>query len=235
MPLSVGLPKKDSHSGRTVGTIQAVDPPFRTPEDIQRIRVNHPHVRRNQGRGSGSDRSIRRVDSQNSSGELSRTASGIGSGGLSDSRSDAPLDSQLSGRSTAIETDTVSGTILAVPQVELGTVVYDYQLDADEGTDRRPLVLFDLENTGQKPLRWNPGRTRFLGTDDYTYQSATLSLDPDQFGPGCHTRSVTIEPGRRARVVTLVEDLPDGVEIEGIVHRLRGSDTGDGRIEITLA
>jgi len=188
-------------------------------------------VRRNQGRGSGSERSIRRVNSQDSGGELSRDAPGS----ITADRSDSGLAEQRSGRSAAIETDAVSGTVLAVPKVELGTVVYDYQLDAVDETDRRPLVLFDLENTGEEPLRWTPGRTRFLGTDDYTYQPSKLSLDPDQFGPGCHTRSVTIEPGRRARVVTLVEELPDGVEIQGLVHRLQGSDTGDGRIEITLA
>jgi hypothetical protein len=180
-------------------------------------------VRRNQGRGSGSERSIRRVDFHDSGGEPSReTTDPVG-------RSNAELAGQLAGRSAAIEHDSVSGTVLAVPSVELESVAYDHQLDAADTAQKRPLVLLDLENTGEEPLRWNPSRTRFLGTDDYTYQPSSLSLDPDRFGPGCHTRSVTIEPGRRARVVTLIEELPAGVEIEAVVHRFRR-----GRIEVTL-
>ena len=186
--------------------------------------MNDQHVRRNQGRGSGPERSVRRVDFHDSGGEPSREATGpVG-------RSNAELAGQLAGRSAAIRTDGISGTILAVPNVELGAVAYDHQLDAAEEAQQRPLILLDLENTGDEPLRWNPNRTRFLGTDDYTYQPSSLSLDPDRFGPGCHTRSVTIEPGRRARVVTLIEELPAGVEIETVVHRLRR-----GRIEVTLA
>jgi len=130
-------------------------------------------------------------------------------------------------RPSTAETRALTATLVGVPRIDLAEFVYDHQLGRDEEGQTRPVALFDLENTGDRPLRWRDARTSFVGDDDYTYQPAHVSLDPTALGPGCHTRQVEIEPGRRARVVTLVEELPAGVEIAEVVHTLayrRGED-----------
>lgn len=131
------------------------------------------------------------------------------------------------GDGVTVETETLSATLAGVPRVELAEFVYDHQLDRSHEGETHRLALFDIENTSDRPLRWQAGQTRFIGNDDYTYQPARLSLDPAKLGPGCHTRQVEISPGRRARVVTLVEQLPDGVDIVEVVHRLTSPRHGD--------
>lgn len=126
-----------------------------------------------------------------------------------------PLD-----RPIACDRDPVRATLVGLPRVELGECVYPHEIDADEADATRTIALFDVENTGREILRWQTGQTTFVGTDDYTYTTSRRSLDPAQFGPGCHTRYVDIQPGKRARVVTLVEELPAGVEVAEVVHRL---------------
>lgn len=142
---------------------------------------------------------------------------------------------QFAGRSAAIDTAAVTVTVLAVPQVDAREVVYDHQHDEIEPSATRPLVLFDVENTSEESLRWRPARTQFVGDDDYTYGTSTLSLDPSAFGPGCHTHSVTIEPGRRARIVTLTEELPAGASIEEVIYRTHaGGSVGSERLSFEL-
>jgi hypothetical protein len=122
------------------------------------------------------------------------------------------------GRPSTVETRGLTATLVGVPRIDLAEFVYDHQLDPAEEGRTRPVALFDLENTSERPLRWRDARTAFVGDDDYPYQPAHLSLDPAALGPGCHTRQVEIEPGRRARLVTLVEELPAGVEVSEVVH-----------------
>jgi|GEM_PF-1900803 len=127
----------------------------------------------------------------------------------------------LGGQSVTVETDSITATLVGVPEIDLHEFVYDHQLTVDHDPDeRRTVVMFDLENTGKYPVKWRTSRTRFIGTDGYTYQPSQLSLDPSRLGPGCHTRQVEIEPNRRARVVTLVEQLPSGVELAEVVHKI---------------
>jgi hypothetical protein len=127
----------------------------------------------------------------------------------------------VTGKPVSAEGDSIAATLVGIPRIDLGEFVYEHQLDSDTDTaNPRPVALFDIENTSTRPLRWNSSRTTFIGDDEYTYQPAHLSLDPSSLGPGCHTRQVQIEPGRRARMVTLVEQLPGGVEIAEVVHTL---------------
>lgn len=122
------------------------------------------------------------------------------------------------GRPVTVETDSLAVTLVDMPRITVGEFVYDHQVEPSREADTRPVALFDVENTSARPLRWKSARTQFIGDDGYTYQPAHLSLDPSRLGPGCHTRQVEIEPGRRARVVTLVEQLPAGVDIVEVVH-----------------
>ena len=127
----------------------------------------------------------------------------------------------LSGRSVTDEASSISATLMGVPRVNVHDFVYDHQLGVEHDPDEtRSIAMFDLENTGQYPVKWRSSRTRFIGTNGYTYQPSQLSLDPSRLGPGCHTRQVEIEPDRRARVVTLVEQLPAGVEVVEVVHKV---------------
>lgn len=116
------------------------------------------------------------------------------------------------------ETESLTATLVGIPELELGEFVYPHQLSDPETEETRPVALFDLENRSDRPLRWRSARTKFVGDDRYTYRAAHVSLEPDSLGPGCHTRQVEIEPGYRARMVTMVERLPRDVEIVEVVQ-----------------
>ena len=125
---------------------------------------------------------------------------------------------QTATRPTTVDTQALSATLVGVPRVDLEEFVYPHQLDPDREEEPRPVALFDIENCSDQRLRWRSARTKFIGTDEYTYQPARLSLEPDQLGPGCHTRQVELEPGSKARMVTLVEQLPGNVEVAKVVQ-----------------
>lgn len=125
------------------------------------------------------------------------------------------------GHPVTVSTESMTVRLLGVPRVDIGEFVYAHQLDSLQGDDdTRQSALFDIENTSDKPLRWEPRHSSFIGTDSYTYRQAHLSLNPARLGPGCHTRSVTIEPGCRARAMTMVERLPSSVEVATVVHSI---------------
>jgi len=142
------------------------------------------------------------------------------------------IDSEF-GQPMTVSTDSLSATLLGVPQVAVDEFVYRHQQGQTDG-DTRQSALFDIENTSDRPLRWDHNKTSFIGTDGYTYRAAHLSLDPARLGPGCHTRSVDIEPGCRARVMTLVERLPEGVEVARIVHSVPSRHHPDRRLTFDL-
>lgn len=129
------------------------------------------------------------------------------------------IDSEF-GESVTVSTDAVSATLLGVPRIAVDEFVYRHQLGPQTDGDTRQSALFDIENTGTRPIRWDHKKISFIGTDGYTYRGAHLSLDPARLGPGCHTRSVEIQPGCRARVMTLVERLPEGVEVARVVQSI---------------
>jgi len=133
----------------------------------------------------------------------------------------AGASSALPGRQVSVETDAIAATLVDVPLVDLQEVAYEHQIDSDRleaGDTTQPVALFDLHNVGSFPVTWTSSRTQFVGSDGYTYKPAQLSIDPSELGPGIHTRRVEIRPGRRARVATLVEQLPAGVEIAEVVQ-----------------
>lgn len=119
---------------------------------------------------------------------------------------------------TSVRTDSISATLVGVPEIELKQFVYTHELPDAETEETRPAALFDLENRTDRPVRWRSARTKFVGDDGYTYGPAHVSLEPARLGPGCHTRQVEIEPLSKARMVTLVERLPEGVEVDRVVQ-----------------
>jgi hypothetical protein len=131
-----------------------------------------------------------------------------------------------------VESDSVRATLVGIPTIDVEEFVYSHQMD-DGG--EHAVALFDVENTTDSPLKWQTSRTQFVGDDEYTYQPARLTLDPSQLGPGCHTRQVELPPGRRARVVTLVEVLPPGVEIAEVVHSLPAQSGLGGRERLVFS
>lgn len=130
----------------------------------------------------------------------------------------ADVVAQTATRPTTADTRSLSATLVGVPRVDLEEFVYSHQLDPNSQEGPRPVALFDIENRSDQRLRWRSARTKFVGSDEYTYQPAQLSLEPNQLGPGCHTRQVELEPGSKARMVTLVEQLPRGVEVAKVVQ-----------------
>lgn len=143
------------------------------------------------------------------------------------------LDAEF-GQPVTVSTDALSATLLGVPRIAVDAFVYRHQQGPQTDGDTRQSALFDIENTGDRPLRWDHKKTSFIGTDGYTYRGAHLSLDPARLGPGCHTRSVDIEPGCRARVMTLVERLPEGVEVARVVHSVPSRHHPDRRLTFDL-
>ena len=123
------------------------------------------------------------------------------------------------GPSVTVSTESVTATLLGTPRIDLQEYVFPHQLERHRATgETRVCALFDIENTSRRPIQWGPRQTTFVGTDAYTYRQAQLSLDPSRLGPGCHSRLVEIQPGCRARVMTLVEQLPSTVEVARVIH-----------------
>ncbi|TQQ83524.1 hypothetical protein EGH24_01665 [Halonotius terrestris] len=141
-----------------------------------------------------------------------------------------------SGPSLTIETDMLTATLVGVPKVSIADLVYAHQRDtvADAGAVRY-CAMFDVENVSDAPIHWLSRRTTFIGSDGYTYEQAHVSLDSSELAPGCHTNQVVIEPRCRARVITPVEQLPQGVDIAKVVHTVpSNSDAGNQRLIYTL-
>lgn len=145
-----------------------------------------------------------------------RPARSGGSADRPETLADAVADAAM--RPATAETASLTARLVGIPELELGEFVYPHQLPDSEAAETRPVALFDVENRTEQPIRWRSARTKFIGDDRYTYRPAHVSLEPGQLGPGCHTRQVEIEPGRRARMVTLVERLPRDVEIVEVVQ-----------------
>ncbi len=116
-----------------------------------------------------------------------------------------------------IETGAVRATLVGVPEVRIDDLVYGHHRRR-LGDPTRPCALFDVENTSSAPINWTTRRTKFIGTDGYTYNRAHISLDPAQLGAGCYPSQVEIEPGCRARVITPVEQLPGPVGVAKVVQ-----------------
>lgn len=158
------------------------------------------------------------TDSGDRSGRPTRRSDRTPAGGTHRTESSPSLADAVPGsRSVAVETRSASVTLVGVPTIDITDYVYDHQV-VDGG--QRSVALFDVENRSESPFRWQSSRTQFVGDDDYTYGPSRLTLDPDTLGPGCHTRQVQLPPGRRARVVTLVEELPPGVGVTEVIHTL---------------
>ena len=177
--------------------------------DLQTTDEDRPNDAGARQTGTGGDRHIDTGENRGVTGDGQRLGDSVG------------------GSPVTVESGAVRATLLGVTRVRLSEFVYAHQLGGDTRSETRPVAMFDVENTSDRPVCWQSGRTTFIGDDDYTYGESTLSLDPSRLGPGCHTRRVEIEPGRRARVVTLVERLPDTVEVAEIVHTLAARDCGD--------
>jgi hypothetical protein len=185
---------------------------------------------RGRSRDAEDNRPVRRTDDR----PASRDAETVSPGTLG---ADQPVAagegaSALPAQQVSVETDTIAATLVDVPLVDVREVAYDHQIDParrEAGDTTQPVALFDLHNVGHHPITWASSRTQFVGTDGYTYKPAQLAIDPGELGPGIHTRRVEIRPGRRARVATLVEQLPAGVEIAEVVQRVSvaaaGADT----------
>lgn len=139
-----------------------------------------------------------------------------------------------SGDSLTIETGMVTATLVGVPRVSIADLVYAHQQEA-AATEDRPCALFVVENTSNAPIHWATRRTKFIGTDGYTYRQAHLSLDPAKLGPGTHTRTVNIEAGSRARVITPVEPLPRGVDVATVIQTVPSNEyRGNQRLRYRL-
>ena len=139
------------------------------------------------------------------------------------------------GESLTIEAEGITVTLVGVPKVALDDLIYAHQQpSAADGETTRYCALFDIENTGDTPLHWLSRRTTFIGTDGYTYGRASVALDSAQLAPGCHTNHVQIEPRCRARVITPVEKLPDGVAVSAVVQTVAVNGGSNQRFRFTL-
>lgn len=199
------------------------------------------HSEEAQSRGSGSqDRPVRRGGNSEP-----RVAGGSGGSAVDPSafRAGRAPDREPGTADAApvtVETDTITATLVGLPTVDVREVAYEHRIDRDRletGETAQALALFDLHNTSGFPLRWTSSRTRFVGDDGYTYSPSPLSIDRSALGPGIHTGRVEIQPDRRARVATLVEQLPAGVEVVEVVQTLpvRAGDAGSERLVFAVA
>ncbi|MFC7043938.1 hypothetical protein [Halonotius sp. GCM10025705] len=141
-----------------------------------------------------------------------------------------------SGSSIIIETGLLTVTLVGVPKVSITDLVYAHHRDVvAESEETRFCAMFDIENTSNMPIQWRSQRTTFIGTDGYTYEKAHVALDSAALAPGCHTNHVIVQPGCRARIVTPVEQLPQGIEVAKVVHTVSPRTTEPNqRLNFTL-
>lgn len=139
------------------------------------------------------------------------------------------------GSALTIETDRLTATLVGVPKVSITDLVYSHHRDAvgDTGAVRH-CAMFDVENTSDERLHWLSRRTTFIGSDGYTYDQAHVALNSAELAPGCHTNHVVIEPRCSARVITPVEQLPQGVDVAKVIHTVALTDAPNQRLTYTL-
>ena len=134
-----------------------------------------------------------------------------------------------------IETEACTVTLIGVPTVTLGDLVATHQRSPTaDGSLTRHCALFDIENTGDRPLHWLSRRTTFVGSDGTTYDRAQIALNSAQLAPGCHTTHVQIEPRCRARAITPVEKLPDGVSVSAVISTIAADGRPHQRFRFTV-
>jgi len=142
-----------------------------------------------------------------------------------------------SGDSLTVETRELTVTLVGVPRIAVGDLLDDRHRNDEIAADAtRHCALFDIENTSEVPVHWLSRHTTFVGSDGTTYGTADLPVDSAQLPPGCYTNHVGIEAWNRARVMTPVETLPDGVSVEKVIHTLDdGRYAADQRLLFTLS
>jgi len=143
---------------------------------------------------------------------------------------------ERSGDSLTIEIPNLTVTLVGVPRIAVGDLVdARHRSEEMEAEATRHCALFDIENTGDVPLHWLSRHTTFVGSDGNGYGTADLPLDSSQLPPGCHTNHIGIESRCRARVMTPVETLPEGVTIEKVIHAITDARyAADQRLLFTL-
>ena len=139
------------------------------------------------------------------------------------------------GSALTIETDRLTATLVGVPTVSIAELIYSHHRDAVADTGAvRHCAMFDVENTGDRRLHRLSRHTTFIGSDGSTYDRAPIALNTAELAPGCHTNHVVIEPRCSARVITPVEQLPQGVDVATVVHTVALIDAPNQRLRYTL-
>jgi hypothetical protein len=158
------------------------------------------------------DISTNHVDSNPKGSEISKST-------IADEKTVSNRIKSRSGSSLTIETDMLNVTLVGVPKISVVDLVYAHHQDAvDKSDPTRFCAMFDIKNTSNSLAHWRSQRTKFIGSDGYTYDQSHISLDSSTLAPGCHTTQVKIEPGCRARVITSVEKLPMGTDVAKVIH-----------------
>lgn len=186
-----------------------------------------------------------REAARQTSGDVAGTASAVEWHDIStaptaaDAESTADVTTRIherSGDSLTISISNLTVTLVGVPRIAVGDLVDAKHRRGDVEADAtRHCALFDIENTGDVPFHWLSRHTRFVGSDGNSYGTADLPLDSSQLPPGCHTNHIGIESRSRARVMTPVEALPEGVNVRKVIHTI--ADTryaADQRLLFTL-
>ncbi|MFC3957376.1 J domain-containing protein [Halovivax cerinus] len=150
-------------------------------------------------------------------------------------RPDAPtFDAEAVERVTV--TPSVTGELLTLSLVGFADSIDVGRLAATPGigsTLDRPVACFEVFNTGSQACQWRgPSETRFIGTDGFMYEAASLlapgrSSLPDDWWPG----PTTLEPGTGLRAVVVADELQNDATVDRIVYTQRGATAGGSTTE----
>lgn len=135
-----------------------------------------------------------------------------------------------------IETDLLTATLVDLSKLSIADLTHSPHRDVGANSAAiRHCATIDVENTSDVPIHWLTRQTRFIGSDDHTYGQAHLPLTSTELAPGCHTTHVVIDPRCKARVITPIEQLPQGVEVTTVAHTLTlKGHTAPRRLRFTL-
>lgn len=120
--------------------------------------------------------------------------------------------------------------LVAMREVDVADVVFRHQ--TEDVDTRRTVAVFHVYNPGTERREWNGWtRTSFVGTDGVEYERSDLQMNPydpnDRFPAHLTPQFGEVGPGEATNGLLVVEDRPDGVDVDRVVYD--HPRPGDGR------
>jgi hypothetical protein len=139
--------------------------------------------------------------------------------------SDEPVETKSSfgdpERGLTIEGDYLTASVIGLQHnADIRDIVYEHTIEERPG-HHRTVILYDLHNISDQVLAWRSTYgSKYIGTDGYTYEHSEYLVDDSRIQPPWTGFSVELEGGARGKMIEIVEQMPEGIKLEKIIHKL---------------